>query len=297
MKKKELVNEVALVVKNENEASKEKIEEVGSEFSKKISLLKVNHIVFYSIFLLLSLFMYHRIANISFVSETFYIKLLVGLIIYSTLISLSFLTLYIYNRKIREFKPSHLKISYMFYKFDDILSFVGKFLAAFLWILIFVITPVEVSGKSMENTFKNEDKLLVWQFMGEAEINDVIIVNTSKNYAQLTNVEFIIKRVVAVSGDTLSYDGKNIYVNGEIAFKDASYEQFATCLKVIKPNEIINYLEDPNLGIVPEGYIVVFGDNRINSYDSKSIGLISEDDIVGKCVVRISPIKDFGFIK
>lgn len=299
MKKKELVNEVSQVLKQEKNASFERIDELGTQLSRKISQLNINYLVFYVVFLLLFIVMYHRIANISFVSDTFYLKLLIGLIIFSSIIAGGFFTLYIYNRKKRFISLKHLKLIYLFYKIDDILSFIGKFLTAFLWLLIFVITPVEVSGSSMENTFKDQDKLLVWQFMGEAEQNDVIIIDTSENYLRLNHVEFIIKRVAAVSGDILTYENKNICVNGEIVFKDASYEQFANCLKVFSKTETKDYLDDenPNRGEVPPGYIVVFGDNRINSYDSKSIGLISKDDIVGKCIMRIAPLDKFGFIK
>ena len=49
-----------------------------------------------------------------------------------------------------------------------------------------------------------------------------------------------------------------------------------------------------DIGIVPEGYSIVIGDNFGNSTDSRLIGLISNEDILGKCIFRIYPFSQFG---
>ena len=49
--------------------------------------------------------------------------------------------------------------------------------------------------------------------------------------------------------------------------------------------------------VVPEGYIIVLGDNFINSTDSRVIGLIKNEDVIGKCIFRIYPFSDFGVPK
>lgn len=296
MKKKELLKEVSQVV-NPDSPQEDNVNEVSTKFIKKLFDIHLFDFIFYQVCLGLFFAFLPRYANISFISADFYMWFVIILILLTFILGGLCYTLYIYNKKNNVISLNKLRLLFIFYKIEDVFAFIGKFLAVFLWLLIFVITPVEVSGTSMENTFKNQDKLVVWQFMGEAKQNDVIIIDTSTNYEQLKNVEFIIKRVMATSGDLISYEDHNIYVNGKLAFKDASYEQFANCLTVLSPNGVEYYLESKNEGYVPEGYIVVFGDNRINSYDSKSIGLIHKDDIVGKCIMRIGPIKDFGFIK
>ena len=47
---------------------------------------------------------------------------------------------------------------------------------------------------------------------------------------------------------------------------------------------------------IPEGMYLVLGDNRGNSMDSRQIGLIKEEDIIGKTSIRIWPFNHMGLI-
>jgi signal peptidase I len=50
-------------------------------------------------------------------------------------------------------------------------------------------------------------------------------------------------------------------------------------------------------GIIPENTYLVLGDNRTDSMDSRDIGVIKKEDIMGKTTLKIWPFTNFGFIK
>ncbi|MDQ4146020.1 MAG: signal peptidase I [Actinomycetota bacterium] len=108
--------------------------------------------------------------------------------------------------------------------------------------------------------------------------------------------EDYIKRIVAVGGDTIRYEGspRQLYVNGEKVKEDylpkpdnsSSSITAGRCPGKMSPSE--------NGCVVPAGSVFVMGDNRDNSADSRTIGPVEEDKIVGRAFVIIWPPEDFG---
>ena len=74
----------------------------------------------------------------------------------------------------------------------------------------------------------------------------------------------------------------NIYI------EELSISEYNRIIKSINLDE--NTLEF----IVPKDKVLVFGDNRSNSIDSRSFGFIDEECIIGKVFLRIAPLSDFG---
>lgn len=287
MKKKELLNEVSRVLKEKPEANSE-IDILGKELLFTTFKLNFTHVLIYIIFLLLSALLFHKIDYLSFISEDFYIKLLGLFVLISTLIAIVCFTLYIYNRnKNKQFGFKELAKINKFYQIYDIFSFVALFITIFFWLVIFVITPVEVSGESMEKTFYDGDKILVWHIGYEPQNDDVVIIKATK----YLNTDFIIKRVVATSGDTILYSeiDKTLTVNEVVVATNISKSQFQKMMTDVNNGK--SYYEDE---IVPEGFSIVLGDNQGNSTDSKELGLIANEDILGKFIFRIYPISKMG---
>lgn len=145
----------------------------------------------------------------------------------------------------------------------------------------FIITPVIVSGDSMKPNLHNGEVLLerkIGYNSDSIKRFDIVIINDGKDE--------IIKRVIGLPGEHISYKNNKLYVNGEVLKEtfdfrnttDFNLEEVCTC------------------SVIPSGKYLVLGDNRPISKDSRYLGLIDEDDILGKAIYRIWPISKVGSI-
>ena len=154
-------------------------------------------------------------------------------------------------------------------------------LVGIVLVFTFLIRIVGVKGPSMENTLFENDRLLLTNMFYTPERGDIVVIN---RYVE----EPLIKRVIAVAGDTLEIDPETqqVILNGEVQ-DESGYTDFPT-----PPMDVTEEI------YVPEGYVFVMGDHRTNSHDSRSadIGLVRVKDIVGKAVFRIWPFRDMGFL-
>lgn len=163
----------------------------------------------------------------------------------------------------------------------DFVSIISTSIVAIMLIFTFVFRIVGVSGPSMMNTLHNGDWLLVSAFITEPERGDIVIVTQPNSFN-----EPIVKRVIAVGGDTIDIDFENalVYINGEVISEP--YLASPTTTDELAWNYPIT---------LKEGQVFVMGDNRQHSTDSRSpdIGLIDENYILGQVMVRFSPITSF----
>ncbi len=157
-------------------------------------------------------------------------------------------------------------------------------LAAIVLIFVFVVRIITVSGHSMEPTLWGGDRVAVQSMLYTPQRGDVVVMDGYINYG-----DPLVKRIIAVGGDTLDIDFATGTVtrNGEVL--DEPYISARTTLSY-----------DVSFPLtVPEGTVFVMGDNRPNSLDSRSseVGLIDERDILGKVLLRIFPLGRFGAIE
>lgn len=178
-----------------------------------------------------------------------------------------------------EEKPSPI-VSFLFDVTDSVK---GATLVVFL-IFALVFRAVGVDGGSMMPTLHDEDWVAVAGAVTEFEYGDIVIVNQPWR----RNVP-IIKRVIAVGGDTVNIDFRKseVYVNG--VKLDEPY--------ILEPTVLSYDVQFPLT--VDEGKLFVMGDNRNDSVDSRSseIGLIDERYVLGKALIRIHPIEDWNIYK
>lgn len=141
---------------------------------------------------------------------------------------------------------------------------------------IFICTPINVNGSSMSTTLKDGDIMLLNKIRLKTEgieRFDIVVIQTDNN--------FLIKRVIGLPGEVISYKDEVLYING----------------KVVEDEYNLNLTGDFDALEIDEGEYFVMGDNRNVSKDSRIMGTINEDDIIGKTNFIIFPLKKFGKVE
>ena len=139
----------------------------------------------------------------------------------------------------------------------------------------FIITPVQVEGMSMYSTLNDKEILLLKKYDKSYKRFDIVVFNY--------NGTKLIKRVIGLPGDQISIIDNKVYINGRYYEEDY--------LKDIDTPDFD--LQDLGYNTVPDGMYFVLGDNRDNSLDSRKIGLVEKDDIIGEIAIRFWPITKF----
>lgn len=113
-----------------------------------------------------------------------------------------------------------------------------------------------------------------------------------------TGEEDYIKRVVAIGGDTIRYAGnpRRLYINGQEVDEPFIRRGVDRVSSPLTSDDCkrLDMERSADGCIVPAGRVFVMGDNRANSQDSRSIGPVDEDKIVGRAFVIIWPPSDIG---
>lgn len=145
---------------------------------------------------------------------------------------------------------------------------------------LFLAQPTRVQGQSMEPSLHTDQRLVVekvsYRLHGPRQ-GDVVVFSAPQQ-----SDELLIKRVIALPGDTVEIHDGQVYVNG-------------------------NPLDEPYLVqetrghwgpvIVSPLHVFVLGDNRNSSNDSRAFGAVPIENIMGRAWFSYWPIKDVGALK
>lgn len=180
----------------------------------------------------------------------------------------------------------------------------------------FLMEPFRIPSGSMMPTLLVGDFILVNKFSygirlpvlnkkiidtGEPQRGDPVVFR----YPKQPQLDYI-KRVVGLPGDTIYYQNKTLYINGQ-AMEQTPVGRFTGIGSGKSMNGAIKVVENldgvehailihplaPNFAngcrvllrgpiTVPEGHYFVMGDNRDNSNDSRCWGFVPDENLVGK---------------
>ena len=195
---------------------------------------------------------------------------------------------------------------------DSIFDFVELFvftLAAVLIITSFFFRHSIVDGPSMMGTLQDGETLIISDFMYTPKVGDIIVC---EDYTTALKKP-IVKRVIATEGQTVRITRDAVYIDCDpfapgskpldepyVYISDSRYNYF-NFVSGTSPMPAMQRKDTADGAYyeltVPEGEVFVMGDHRNNSTDSRTIGTISVDSILGRVMLRVYPFSEFGTVK
>ncbi len=157
-------------------------------------------------------------------------------------------------------------------------------LFASYFIVVFIAQRTEVHGSSMETTLSDKDNLVIDKIsyrISKPKRFDIIVFPHENNGETI----YYIKRVIGLPGEQIQISDGVIYVDNVPLEENFGYE----------------VMEDAKLAASPivlgDDEYFVLGDNRNHSSDSREIGAVKRDKIVGKAVFRVWPLDKLAILK
>ncbi|MEG0594604.1 MAG: signal peptidase I [Christensenella sp.] len=153
---------------------------------------------------------------------------------------------------------------------------VGIAVAVAFVVRAFLFELILVDGPSMQPTLHTSERLAVEKvsrYVGLPARGDIIIVH----YPDGTNNNYV-KRAIGLPGETVEVKDSTVYINGEALDEEYTNKEEAYA--------------DMQPVVVPQNSIFVMGDNRANSMDSRMVGPIKHEWIVGHALAVIFPFNE-----
>ncbi|MGI6536098.1 MAG: signal peptidase I [Eggerthellaceae bacterium] len=172
--------------------------------------------------------------------------------------------------------------------FASFLIMIAIVVVAYFGLRTFVVGTYEIPSGSMLDTIQIGDRVFsekVSYYFRDPEQGDIITF-TDPEDSQRT----LIKRVIAVGGQTVDLKDGYVYVDGKKL--DEPYTEGKQSL----PLNTAYGVDITYPYTVPDGYLWVMGDNRTNSADSRYFGAVSKDSVTGHANFTFWPPDRIGIL-
>lgn len=156
----------------------------------------------------------------------------------------------------------------------------------------FLVEVFEIPSGSMEPTLMVDNRVVVYKLgyrFHDVNRGDVVVFH---HPGQTADADELIKRVVGLGGETVEIRGGRVYIDGTRLEEPYLARAESTYPAVPIPG-CVNAPE-PDHCVVPEGKILVLGDNRQGSRDGRYFGPVEVDTVVGRAFLKLWPPNDLG---
>lgn len=170
--------------------------------------------------------------------------------------------------------------------FDWMVVIVVALLVAFV-VRTFVLAHFVVEGSSMYSTLETGDRVFVNKLsyrLHDPNRGDVVVLHQISGASERD----LIKRVIGLPGERVEVRNCTVLIDGRIL-----NEPYLDPEVVTSTDCGGDYRLD---GVVPVDHVFVMGDNRGGSQDSRVIGPVHEDDLVGRAFVVFWPIDHWQWL-
>lgn len=155
----------------------------------------------------------------------------------------------------------------------------------FIIIKSFLIQPFLVQQTSMVPTFQPFDYIIVdrftYKFTDDPKRGEVVVFKSGPENGN----RYLIKRIIGLPGEQVLVDGTStIIINSE---NPSGFSLDETYVQNSDPRT-------KKIVILNENEYFMMGDNRPLSYDSRMIGPIRRDQIIGRTLIRLYPFSQIS---
>jgi signal peptidase I len=158
----------------------------------------------------------------------------------------------------------------------------------------FVMQAFFIPSESMMPTLKVNDRVLVNKLsyhLHDVNRGDVVVFELPDGVTEdQSQIKDLIKRVIALPGESVVLQDHKVYIDGKLLNEPYLPAGVPTDPTGTWTHKCI--ASDPC--VVPPGSVWVMGDNRTNSKDSRYLGPIPEDKIVGRAFTVVWPFDRFS---
>jgi signal peptidase I len=178
--------------------------------------------------------------------------------------------------------------------FFDWVVVVGVALLVAVLVRTFLLAHFVVDGQSMYSTLEPGDRVFVNKLsyrLHDPNRGDIVVLHEITG----ANERDLIKRVIALPGEQIEMENCTIWI-------DLDPNDAVPAQRLDEPYLDPTVVSPGNCGasilptIVPDDHVYVMGDNRPGSHDSRALGAISYDDLVGRAFVVFWPTSNWQWL-